>query len=198
MKYTFYLLCLSFSLLSCGKKQISVPGGMDLSAFELKNVDGSTSSYAIKQDESSNILEEGMITDGLQNGTWVTYHTGDDANKIKVVTNYVNGQMNGPYMEFNNRGQIEKRSTYLNSQIHGLYSEYKFGRPLKAFMYQEGILNGISKEYSDRGKLAKETAYKNGKLHGTIRQYDEEGSIILEYEYKDGEKISGGIVPKSE
>ena len=106
--------------------------------------------------------------------------------------------MNGPYLEMNNRGQIEKRITYLNNQIHGLYAEYKFGRPLKEFMYDDGVLNGLSKEYSDRGKLIKETNYKNGQLDGTIKQYDEAGNIILEYVYKNGEKISGGIVKTQE
>lgn len=197
MKYTIYFICFCFLLSSCGKQQVSVPGGYDLSGFEIRQLDGTSTSYAIKQDASGNILEEGMITDGLQDGTWITYIEGE-TNKIKVVTNYVSGVLNGPYMEFNDRGQIEKKSTYLNDKVHGMYSEYKFGRPLKEFMYDEGVLNGVSKEYSDRGKLTKETAYKNGKLHGTIRQFDEEGGIILEYEYKNGEKVSGGIVEKQE
>ncbi|WP_235298397.1 toxin-antitoxin system YwqK family antitoxin [Portibacter marinus] len=195
MRFYILLFLSAILLTQCEEKPESVPGGIDLSNFETKAINGSNAFYVVKKGPAGNNLEEGMVVNGLQDGTWVTYWPdGDDMNKIKSVISYVNGVVNGPYMEFNNRGQVEKRVTYVNNQYHGLYSEYKFGRPIKEYMYDEGILDGVSKEYSDRGKLTKETGYKEGKIHGTYRQYDEEGNVVLEYEYKDGEKISGGIV----
>lgn len=187
-----------FSILlfaACQEKPVSVAGGIDLSGFETKEVEGTESFYAIKKGPDGNILEEGIITSGLQDGTWVTYWTEeDDVNKIKTVTTYVNGTINGPYMEFNERGQVEKRAAFLNNQFHGLYSEYKFGRPIKEYNYNEGVLDGVSKEYSDRGNILKETSHKAGKLEGTYKQYDEEGNILLEYIYKNGKKVSGGMI----
>ena len=35
--------------------------------------------------------------------------------------------------------------------------------------------------------------FKDGKPHGKMSFYDEE-KLIMEYEYKNGEKVSGGIV----
>lgn len=194
MKYLFNLFCLTLIFASCKENTpTSVPGGIDLSGFELKKIDGSTSTYAIQTDDAGNPLQEGMLSDGLQDGTWITYHTGE-VNKIATISNFVDGVLNGPYLEFNARGQIEKKSNFINNQIHGLYSEFKFGRPLKDYMYKDGTLDGISKEYSDRGDLIKETSYKNGELHGSIKQFDAEGNLMLEYVYKNGKKVSGGIV----
>ena len=195
MKNLIGLIFIVLLMANCDDKPASVPGGIDLSAYETKAIKGSEAFYAVKKGTAGNILEEGMIVTGLQDGTWVTYWPdGDDMNKIKTVTSFVDGTINGPYMEFNNRGQIEKRVAYVNNQYHGLYSEYKFGRPIKEYMYSDGILDGVSKEYSDRGKITRETGYKAGKIHGEYKQYDEEGNVVLEYEYKNGEKISGGIV----
>ena len=194
MKSLLTLICLSFLIISCGKKQITVPGGKDLTGYEINDIDGSTSSYVIKKDENGNIIEEGMITDGIQNGTWITYFP-EESNKMKTVINYVNGAMNGPYLEFNDRGQIEKKQSFTNNKIHGLYAEYKFGRPLKEYMYHDGMLDGYSREYSDRGNLRKEALYKKGKLDGLFKQFDEEGNVVLEYEYNNGEKV---IISKNE
>lgn len=199
MKHIF-LLFIGITLIACnGSKTSSASGpAVDLTGFSQTKINGSNTSYAMQTElNGSAMLSEGMVDGNVQHGLWMTYHP-DETNKVHTITNYVNGVMNGPYMEFNKRGQIEKRVTYLNNQIHGLYAEYKFGRPLKEYIYDNGVLNGVSKEYSDRGKLVKETSYKNGELHGTTSQYDEEGNVVLQYEYKNGNKISGGIVPKSE
>ena len=44
------------------------------------------------------------------------------------------------------------------------------------------------------GRLQKEINYKMGVQDGYFRYYNESGQINMEYLYKDGEKISGGIV----
>jgi antitoxin component YwqK of YwqJK toxin-antitoxin module len=182
-------------IVACNKSTTSTPGvGINLTGYELEKVKGTDTEYAVLKNPTGGMLAEGMIKNGVQEGIWITYFEEEEGNRIKTISNFVNGKMNGPYIEMNNRSQIEKRVNYLNDQVHGLYAEYKFGRPLKEYNYNNGILEGVSKEYNDRGKLIKETAYKNGKLNGIIKQYDEDGNVILEYEYKNGEKISGGIV----
>ena len=39
--------------------------------------------------------------------------------------------------------------------------------------------------------------FKNDKLDGKLSYYDEE-RLVMEYIYKDGEKISGGIIENAE
>ena len=193
MKYLFITVTF-LSLIACGSKSNpSVPGGIDLSGFQMSEIDGSETQYGLLQLEDGKFSAEGMVKNGIQDGMWITYFA-DEENKINTIVNYVSGKMNGPYIELNNRSQIEKRITYLNDQVHGLYAEYKFGRPKKEYFYNNGILDGVSKDYNDRGKLIKETSYKKGQLDGDIISYDEEGTEILRYKYKNGEKVSGGIV----
>ncbi len=195
MKYS--ILILIVFVISCSDAPAPSGTALDLTGYEQFKVNGTSTEYAVRKANNGAMLAEGMVVSGVQNGIWMTYFP-DNNNKIKTIANYVNGNMNGPYLELNDRGQIEKKINYLNSQIHGTYAEFKFGRPLKEYQYDEGVLDGLSKEYNNRGKLIKETNYKKGKLHGIIKQYDDDGNVILEYEYKNGEKISGGIVPKSE
>ncbi len=39
-----------------------------------------------------------------------------------------------------------------------------------------------------------EAEYVDGFQHGMYRFYGEDGDVQLEYEYKNGEKVTGGIV----
>jgi len=41
-----------------------------------------------------------------------------------------------------------------------------------------------------------EAEYKNGKQDGMYKYYDEDGKVVMEYVYKDGEKVSGGMKEK--
>jgi antitoxin component YwqK of YwqJK toxin-antitoxin module len=57
-------------------------------------------------------------------------------------------------------------------------------------------MEGVLYEYHRTGNVKKEVHYKNGLQHGLFRYYDPDGNLTLEYEYRDGEKVSGGIVPE--
>ena len=58
-----------------------------------------------------------------------------------------------------------------------------------------GKIDGLYREYhTSNGKLQKEIAYKDGVQHGMFRQYNDEEKLIMEYEYNEGEKVSGGVV----
>ena len=138
--------------------------------------------------------ELGFLTGGVKNGVWMTYYDGEEAGKIKTLASYTNGVLNGPYYEFNNRGQIETEVNYVNGLYDGIVSNYKFGRPTATKSYKANELNGPSYDYYGDGKLQKETNFKDGKQHGIMTWFNEEGKKTMEYEYKNGEKISGGIV----
>ena len=87
------------------------------------------------------------------------------------------------------------RATYQNNKLHGFWGKYSFGRPEMEAFYKDGQLNGPYYEYDTHdGKLQKEINYKNGKQDGKYRFYNEEGKVTVEYDYRDGEKVGGGIV----
>jgi antitoxin component YwqK of YwqJK toxin-antitoxin module len=103
--------------------------------------------------------------------------------------------LEGTVLKMGFRNQVDLRSTYKQNQLHGPWVSYKFGKVIEQRFYQDGKLEGTVSTYDDRTyKLKQEVQYKNGLQDGYYKYYDEEGRLSLEYLYKNGEKISGGIV----
>ena len=199
MKHVLFLL-VTLSLISCGGSGGSGGGA-------ITNVDGMTTedvgsgvTRAYKKDGAGNLVEQGFLTNGVKNGVWMNYYDGDEAGKIKKLCSYSNGVLNGPCYEFNNRGQIETEYNYLENEYDGIAASYKFGRPNIKQSYANGMKDGPEYKYfesgSSAGKLQQETNFKEGKQHGKMVWYKEDGSITMQYEYKNGEKVSGGMVDK--
>ena len=60
-------------------------------------------------------MREGYITNGNKQGTWLTYYPAKTTDKvgerrIKTLDNYVDGRIEGVSMEFDQRGQIVKKT----------------------------------------------------------------------------------------
>lgn len=160
----------------------------DLADYEITDIPGSPMKKAVKKYVDGTVLEEGRLLNGLRSGTWFTYPIAGTFPE-KIMT-YAQGMANGPYFELNERGQIEIEAYYKNNQLHGDWAEYKFGRPIKEASYQEGQLNGVYREYkTGTGKVQKEIEYKDGKMDGRYLFYDDDGNVILDYQYKNGEKV---------
>lgn len=186
----FILFLLLISIFSCNNAGSGSAGTGDLSAFTIQSLD-SGGELAQKLDSAGNILEEGYLLGGKRNGAWFTYH--DENHRIKTITHYSNNELNGPFIEFNNRGQIEAKTGYKNGQLDGLKAIYKFGRATVETTYKNGVIDGKHIEYNNAGKIQKEVDFKNGKQDGKLKYFDEEGNITLEYTYKNGEKVDGGL-----
>jgi antitoxin component YwqK of YwqJK toxin-antitoxin module len=196
MKYLIFMF-FCFSITACSNKGANnAAGSIDLTGFEEENVPGANAIKVIKKDQAGKTLEEGFISNGQRTGTWIVYHPDND--RIKSITNYINGDINGYHLEFTNRGQIEFKGAYQENEYNGKVSKYKFGRVLEEFQYNEGELDGQFSIFSDRGKIQRKGSYKKGKQDGLLQYFDDEGNVTLQYEYKNGEKISGGIVEKKE
>jgi len=192
MKDTLLLLLLII-LSSCGNNNTStVSTTGNTAGFELSDVSGSNWQKAIQKGEDGAIALEGHFENGIRQGMWMEM----DANGTpKKVFNYANGVLNGTYAEYNERGQPELICGYKNDQIDGRYAKYKFSRVEEEMYYKNGVLEGISKKYyKNKDQIQTETTHKNGKRNGPERYYNEEGKMTLEWIFKNGEKVSGGIV----
>ncbi len=183
-----------FIFSSCGNSGGSSGASANLTGYKTESLGGSAE-LAIKKDGAGNLAETGYTANGKKNGAWMTYHP-EEGNRIKTLSSYTDGQLNGPHLEFSTRGQIEKKIEYKAGKYHGTFATYKFGRPEKISNYVNGELDGKYEEYNSAGKLMKEVNFKNGKQDGKLKYFDEEGNVTLEYEYKNGEKVSGGIIDK--
>lgn len=165
----------------------------DSSGYTTEDIPGTPYQRVFKLGADNTLQEEGLARNGVKEGTWAIYHPGGVFPE-KVIS-YADGMYNGPYMEFNERGQLALRATYKNNILDGPWGKYRFGRPEAEANYKNGKFHGTYKEYdSSTGKLIKEINYKDGVQHGMLRFFNDAGAVTLEYEYRNGEKVSGGIV----
>ena len=207
MKYSvFAFLSIMFAMAMTGcdtssSSGTSAPsaGTGDFSGFELTAINGSKMQHAAKYDANNLADEEGYVLNGKKEGSWLTYFPTKTTDKvgerrIKTLENYVNGQIEGVALEFDQRGQIIKKIYYHNGNYHGFNVTYKFGRPQEIIPYRDGRIHGKVIKYYSNGKVREEIGYKDGLQHGTYSHYNEEQKLDMQYEYKDGEKVSGGMV----
>lgn len=185
-------LALAISIISCNKGNVSTPtakaGIAEYTSESQGNYDKLTSNHP-----EGGILEEGFARDGSKEGTWLKY---DKEGNLIGITSYMDGKINGPAIEMNNRGQITKKQYFLEDVPHGISGDYKFGRATKEVNYYHGEMDGIYLEFYNNGKLQRSIKYKKGIMDGPMRYYNEEGEVTLEYSYKDGEKVGEGVLTK--
>lgn len=195
IKHSILALIILF-LFACNSQNTTpapVAGTADFAGFEMTTIAGSTMQKADKKNPDGKIIEEGFVENGQKTGQWTTYN--EDNNLPKFIANYSNGLYNGTLIEFNKRGQIEKMTSYVNNELDGMYGVYKFGRTVETVNYNKGKMDGVYRKYfNNKDDIQEERTYKNGVLDGPFRYYNEEGKVVLEYEYKNGEKIGGGEI----
>lgn len=191
---------LLLAMWSCQQSPSSSAGGssatsasVNLEGFTSERLSGSSTDYVVKRDGQGRVLEEGFMENGQKVGTWATYNP--EKNEITALTPYIDGQINGRALTFDAGNRIQSQQGYKNGQLHGYAAKYNFSRLLEEFNYTNGQLNGEYKKYFDNlNQVQQESNYKNGQLDGTVTYYNKEGVKTLQYEYKNGEKVSGGII----
>jgi antitoxin component YwqK of YwqJK toxin-antitoxin module len=198
--YLFSLFIVSTMILlvsSCdagnGEPQTSAETGTgDLAGLVFEDIPGSNVKYARQLSASGQAEIEGFVEDGKKVGQWIQYSPEGD---IALINNYVDGLLEGTAMRMTFRNQVDLKTTYHRNMLHGPWTSYKYGKVIEQRAYVNDKLDGVVKTFDERTfKLKQEVQYKDGLQDGYFRYYDEEGNITLEYEYKKGEKIKGGIV----
>ncbi len=189
------ILMLTISSCKPGEGQTAAPGEEgtgELAGMILEDIPGSNIKYARRLDAGGNVHIEGLVENDKKTGQWIEYTSEGD---IVLINHFVNGMLEGTSMRMSFRNQVDLRLNYKQNKMHGSYTAYKFGKVVETRSYKDDKLEGTSRTYDDRTfKLKQEVEYKDGKQDGMFRYYDEDGNVTLEYEYKNGEKVSGGIV----
>lgn len=186
-----FLLSSMLLLVGCGgNSSSSTSAAFDTSGYESLDVGGGITKLTKKGSDGS-VIEEGYIYNGLKNGVWSTYYPDND--RVKTFQSFVNGSLTGPTLEMSNRGQIDAKKTFGNNQLDGMSSSYKFGKAITEIPYKLGKINGKFREYQD-SKLHKEIDYVDGKRNGKMLYFDADGNVTVEYDYKNDEKVGGGMV----
>jgi len=186
---TYVLFGLLTVLMACDQKSTTPASGeqVDLRLYEVEEVSNDLQ-RAVMKDVNGNLVEEGFIRNGIKAGTWVKYHA--DGKGIKSMASYIDGQLNGVFLEMDQHNRILSRIGYKNGIYHGPGAKYRTNRPVEEFEYKNGKLHGKFKQYDDRyGTLIKEVDYKDGEVHGRMVQYNRDEEVVLEYKYENGKKI---------
>lgn len=196
MKYLFYIL-FAVALCACQQENSTPPAklstSLNLASYTLDNLPNGVV-RASKTDVNGRIAEEGYLLDGKRNGVWTTYKDG----RAHTFTSYANDILNGKKFEFDHRRQIVLEETYVNGILSGKRGTYKSGRPKLEEYYVNGERHGPYRKYfetgKEQGKISQYVDYVHGKIDGKVRHYNVDGGVIVEYTYKNGNKVSGGIV----
>lgn len=190
---TLFVLAL---IMSC--KNSSTPvntntgsGGEDMTGLKTESIAGSSISYARQYDANGLLQIEGFIENGKKTGMWIKY---TPEGEIELINNYVNGLLEGAAMHMTFRNQVDLLSNYKQGFLEGKWTQYRFGKPIETRDYKAGKLDGVVRIFEQRDfTLKQEMYYKEDKLDGPFRYYNSSGQVTLEYTYKNGEKIEGGM-----
>ena len=164
----------------------------ELAGMVKETIPGSVLQYARQMTPHGTIQIEGFVDGDKKVGQWIEYTQEGD---IALVNNYVNGLLEGTAIRMTYRNQVDLRVNYKQGMMDGSWTAYKFGKVIEQRFYKADKLEGVAQTYDERTfKLKQEVVYKDGVLDGYFRYYDEEGNKTLEYQYKNGEKVSGGII----
>lgn len=191
---TFSMACKKESVAAEPATEDPMSGGAvdDISALVKEDIPGTNVQYARQLNPQGQVQIEGFIENGKKTGQWIEYTPEGD---ILLINHYVNGLLEGTVLRMTYRNQVDLRINYKQGKMDGQYTAYKFGKLVEERFYKNGKLEGTAKTYDDRTfNLKQEVQYKDGLQDGYFRYYDESGNVTLEYQYKNGEKISGGIV----
>ncbi|MCB0651011.1 MAG: hypothetical protein KDC85_07025 [Saprospiraceae bacterium] len=158
-----------------------------------KAIPGSDVQQVTIKNNQGKIKEEGFMLNGVRTGMWLVY----DKSQVfpKKMISYQNDMYNGPYFEYTERGQMDLKANYVNNKLDGYFAKYKFSNEIVTANYSNGKRNGEYKEFDERESfLTKLENYKDDVLDGKVEYYNKDGEIIMSYEYKNGEKVSGGMI----
>lgn len=181
-----------FLVLSACKKQneattdnseTGIPEGATVTSFK----DNPSLASVEEKNSSGTLLLEGHLFNNKRSGNWIDYYPDG---KVHLVVSYVDGKKEGPYLEFDESGQITAKCDYHNDLRNGMYRAYNYGRVTEESTYVDGHLEGpMKKYYPDTGTIMEESTYKNGTMDGTAKWYDQDGKVTIQYEYKDGKLV---------
>ena len=130
------------------------------------------------------IYKDGKI-DGLIK---ILYEDGS----LKSEINFTNGKRNGQEKEYYKSGKLKAEYTNLDNLMNGDYiSYYENGEINSQGKYKDGIQIGDWVYYNKYGEKTEEMFYdEKGKKTGIYKQYDIDGILFNEIDYKNGNPIA--------
>lgn len=148
---------------------------------------GNNYSGIYKSYHSNGLIEnEYFHINGNKHGIVKSYYSNGE---LLMETEYVNNQKHGTSKIYN--GELDVFENYNMGKLDGLCIYNNLGRLNKEYRveitYKDGIKNGIYRKYHDYkngGKLQIECNIINNRYFGIYKEYDVDGNLIIECDYK--------------
>ncbi len=191
----FILLLTTVLFFACGETTEPAPTVAttgDFTGYEITKIPGSDFEKATKKNaQTGQLIEDGFILNGSKTGTWTTYFPNDNLT-VNTATNYVNGKREGLYIEAEKNNRVKTIGSFSNDVKHGKWITYNFSRREIEQDYKNGKLHGFSRTFYKTGKdgqVKEEIEFDNGVQNGSYRYYKEDGTVSIDYVYKNGEIV---------
>lgn len=158
--------------------------------------------------ESTGFTEaEGMLKNGLMDGTWNFYYDNGNVKQIAVYESgrvlrivnswYYGGQLASVFnteneidTAFYRNGTLKSVTKYSGYTKQGTCVEwYESGSVKKEYVYYDHMAHGICRDYYENGRLALLSIYTNGKRSGFWESYSEAGSLNYKGRYSNDFKV---------
>lgn len=165
-------------------------GKEEILAYDMIPIEGTDMSTVIKKDSLGRKLIEGNVLNGKKNGSWITY---SPDGQIIDITNYIDNKKEGPYIKFSGNS-ISEFGSFSNNSYHGRIVKYLYGHLDEAIEFEHGIKKGWAKKFYSNGSVQYEMELIDSIRNGMYRFYGPDGKLQIEEKFKNGVKVSGGIV----
>ena len=170
---------------------------------------GRRQGHWVRTDKDGSKIYEGDFVDGLETGTF-TYYYNDGT--VRIRNTYTTPGRVCNHEAYDEQGHLLARGTYNQRNRDGRWQFYnESGRLVKEASYKMGVKDGPHIIYTSRGDTAEVAnwannhrhgrwwkridekgyitgTYVNGGLEGILVEYDGEGNLVREGNYRDGFK----------
>lgn len=115
-------------------------------------------------DFDGNKQREGELAGGVKVGLWRSWHPGD---VLASEEPYVDGQLEGVVVEYDENGVRRAERTYVAGQLQGESREYyPSGKPSASIHYTEGVPDGPQTRWYEDGVVQMQGTMSRGKRSG--------------------------------
>ncbi len=190
----FWIFIIAIIILGCQKKEATLSGSQEFSldGFVTEKIEGTDMQNATRTNENGIMTDEGILKNGKRHGPWKVYEP--NRGYMESLTFYSDGKQMGPVLKFDSRGNVTEEASYLEGELHGKTVKYRYGIKVAERNYKMGKPHGKQLDFYDSGKIMQIAEFKDGVQDGLFEYYTPEGEKQMSYQYKNGQKVAGGVL----
>ncbi len=134
------------------------------------------------------VFLKGAYKNGKMDGIFKNYYA---TGELKSEKHFLEDEKNGPELHYFKNGSIRQKSNYVKNKLQGDFVTYfKNGNVSDSLKYMNGKPIGQNLQYYSNGIVSVKGDFdESGKLNGMYYNYDLDGKLFNETEYRKGEII---------